>query len=61
MYRDVRLDVDSIEEESDDDDAVDFAQHEDVDASEAETVSEDVSADAAVEEDASVLVGNSEE
>ncbi|MBO6208248.1 MAG: hypothetical protein J6O73_15080, partial [Lachnospiraceae bacterium] len=61
MYRDVRLDVDSIEEEQNDDDAVDFAQREDVDVSEAEAVSEDVSVEAAVEENASALVGDSEE
>jgi hypothetical protein len=60
MYRDVRLDVDSIEEEQDDD-AVDFAQHEDVDVMDAETVSEDVSGDTAVEENTSTLVGDSEE
>ena len=60
MYRDVRLDVDSIEEETDDD-AVDFAQREDADALEAEAVSEDVSVEAAVEENASALVGDSEE
>ena len=57
MYRDVRLDVDSIEEEQDDDDAVDFAQREDVDALEA--VQDEVSADS--EEKASALVGDSEE
>ena len=60
MYRDVRLDVDSLEEETDDD-AVDFAQREDADALEAESVSEDVSDEAAVEENASALVGDSEE
>ena len=60
MYRDVRLDVDSLEEETDDD-AVDFAQREDADALEAEAVSEDVSVEAAVEENASALVGDSEE
>ncbi len=58
MYRDVRLDVDSIEEEQNDDDAVDFAQREDVDVSDAEAVSEGAGA---VAENVSVLVGDSEE